>query len=253
MQTADLRPLGRAIIIDEIGRQREADRLMADFVAVIGHELRTPLTVIRGYVRTLQTRGDDMAAALRNDALAAVEGQADRLQRLIEDLLFVSGIEDADPAVNLETTDLGLVLDGLAGDRIVVHRPPQPMLLAFDEPKLLQALRHLIDNALKYSDGEVVITLLPGDEAVEIAVTDTGPGIFSGDIPTLFERFRQLDGSNTRRHGGTGLGLYIARRLVELQGGKIWCESRLGFGSRFAFTVPVTTKSQAAIGQLPRS
>jgi signal transduction histidine kinase len=256
LQSSDLRPLGRAIVIDEVGRKREADRLMADFVAVIGHELRTPLTVIRGYVRTLQSRGDDMPVAMRNEALGAVESQADRLQRLIEDLLFVSGIEDADPTVHLETSDLGQVLETFAGERVVIHRPPQPMPLAFDEPKLTQALRHLVDNALKYSEGEVVITALPSASEVEIAVTDTGPGIFSGDIPNLFERFRQLDSSSTRRHGGTGLGLYIARRLVELQGGRIWCESRLGFGSRFAFTVPVSevaTPTPASVDAKPAS
>ena len=104
--------------------------------------------------------------------------------------------------------------------------------------KLDQILPHLLDNALKYTESDVVISVVDGDEAVEIRVDDSGPGIYSGDVPQLFERFRQLDGSSTRAHGGTGLGLYICRRLVELQGGKIWCESRLGVGSRFAFTLP---------------
>ena len=76
-----------------------------------------------------------------------------------------------------------------------------------------------------------------GDE-LEVAVIDKGPGIFSGDVPRLFERFFQLDGASTRAHGGTGIGLYVCRRLVEAHGGKIWCESRLGVGSRFAFTLP---------------
>ena len=76
------------------------------------------------------------------------------------------------------------------------------------------------------------------DDRVVVSVVDEGPGIFSGDVPQLFERFRQLDGSSTRAAGGTGLGLYICRRLVELHGGRIWCDSRLGVGSCFAFAVP---------------
>jgi signal transduction histidine kinase len=99
-------------------------------------------------------------------------------------------------------------------------------------------LHHLVDNALKYSDGEVVIELTDRGDELEIAVIDKGPGIFSGDVPRLFERFFQLDGASTRAHGGTGIGLYVSRRLVEAHGGKIWCESRLGVGSRFAFTLP---------------
>jgi signal transduction histidine kinase len=99
-------------------------------------------------------------------------------------------------------------------------------------------LHHLVDNALKYSDGEVTVEIKDQGDDLEVAVVDHGPGIFSGDVPRLFERFHQLDGASTRAHGGTGIGLYVCRRLVEAHGGHIWCESRLGVGSRFAFTIP---------------
>jgi signal transduction histidine kinase len=121
---------------------------------------------------------------------------------------------------------------------VSVERPRRPIPVQLDRAKLDQILHHLLDNALKYTESDIVVSVVDGDEAVEIRVDDSGPGIYSGDVPQLFERFRQLDGSSTRAHGGTGLGLYICRRLVELQGGKIWCESRLGVGSRFAFTLP---------------
>jgi signal transduction histidine kinase len=130
------------------------------------------------------------------------------------------------------------VLDEFAGDRVVITRPRRPVPVQLDRAKFDQILNHLLDNALKYTEGEVAITVVDQDEFVEVRVDDSGPGIYSGDVPQLFERFRQLDGSSTRSQGGTGLGLYICRRLVELQGGKIWCDSRLGVGSRFAFTLP---------------
>jgi signal transduction histidine kinase len=107
-------------------------------------------------------------------------------------------------------------------------------------------LHHLLDNALKYTESDVVVSVVDKGEEVEVRVDDSGPGIYSGDLPLLFERFRQLDGSSTRAHGGTGLGLYISRRLVELLGGHIWCESRLGVGSRFAFALPKEGPAQAA-------
>jgi signal transduction histidine kinase len=107
-------------------------------------------------------------------------------------------------------------------------------------------MHHLLDNALKYSEGPVVVELADKGDEVEISVTDSGPGIYSGDVPQLFERFRQLDGTSTRQHGGVGIGLYLCRRVVEALGGRIWCDSRLGVGSRFAFTLPKDGPGEAA-------
>jgi signal transduction histidine kinase len=140
--------------------------------------------------------------------------------------------------LHLEMEDVGEVLMGRANDRVHVRRPRHQMLVPVDRPKFDHVLNHLVDNGLKYSEGAVVLEVVDRGDEVEISVTDSGPGVFSGDIPRLFERFQQLDGSSTRAHGGTGIGLYICKRLVEAQGGRIWCESRLGLGSRFAFTLP---------------
>jgi signal transduction histidine kinase len=140
--------------------------------------------------------------------------------------------------VRREAVDVGVLVEELQVDRVRVDRPRTPLVVEGDPGKLLHAVHHLVDNALKHSDGEVVIELRELHDSVEVAVVDTGVGIFSGDIPTLFRRFRQLDGSSTRATGGTGLGLYVARRIVEAHGGRIWCESRLGHGSRFVVTLP---------------
>jgi len=232
------RVLGRVLVLDDITKARETDQVKSDFVAVIGHELRTPLTVMKGYLRTLVHRGDTLDPHVRELALKAVESNADRLQRLIEDVLFVSAVETGRPNLHLEDVDLGAVVDAVVQERVRVKRPRKDLTLPIDTAKVQQVLHHLVDNALKYSDGEVAVEITDHGDEFEVAVVDKGPGIYSEDVPRVFERFFQLDGASTRAHGGTGIGLYVSRRLVEAHGGKIWCESRLGVGSRFAFTLP---------------
>jgi signal transduction histidine kinase len=232
------RLLGRVLVLDDITKERETDQVKSDFVAVIGHELRTPLTVMKGYLRTLVHRGEGLDPHVRELALKAVESNAERLQRLIEDVLFVSAVESGRSNLHMEEVDLGAVVDATVQERVKVRRPRKDLTVSIDTSKVQQVLHHLVDNALKYSDGDVCIEIEDRGDEFEIAVIDKGPGIFSGDVPRLFERFFQLDGASTRAHGGTGIGLYVCRRLVEAHGGKIWCESRLGVGSRFAFTLP---------------
>lgn len=246
IRTGSGRFMGRILVLDDLTGEREITTLKSDFVAVIGHELRTPLTVMKGYLHTLIRRSETLTGERREQALAALKANVTRLERLIEDLLFMSAIEEQRYHLDLELHDLSAILDGRASDRVIVRRPRWPIKLELDQAKLDQVLNHLIDNALKYSDGQVILELAERQDGYEIAVTDSGPGIFSGDIPQLFERFRQLDNSSTRTHGGVGIGLYISRRVVEAMGGRIWCESRLGVGSRFAFTIPNTATTAAS-------
>ena len=239
MRTAEGgRALGRVLVLDDLTTEREADAIKADFVAVIGHELRTPLTVMKGYVHTLVKRHDTLSEEKRAQALGAVQQNLVRLERLIEDLLFISAVEQRRCKVDLESRDVAALLSERASERVTVRAPRRPVEMLVDEPKLDQVLHHLLDNALKYSEGSVVLELVDKGDEVEISVTDSGPGIYSGDVVQLFERFRQLDGTSTRQHGGVGIGLYLSRRVVEALGGRIWCDSRLGVGSRFAFTLP---------------
>lgn len=230
--------MARVVVLDDLTRQTEVERIKQDFLAVIGHELRTPLTILKGAVRTLVRRGTAVDEASLARVLEALTRNVDRLERLIEDLLFASAVEQGRTSLHTEEDDIAALVSLLAGERITVQRPRQPVVTTYDRPKIGRVLYHLVDNALKYSDDEVVIKLVEHPEEVEVAVADRGAGIFSGDIPTLFQRFRQLDGTSTRGHGGTGIGLYISRRIVEAHGGRIWCESRLGHGSTFRFTLP---------------
>jgi signal transduction histidine kinase len=227
------RVVARVVVLRDTTSMAEVERLKADLVSVIGHELRTPITIVKGGVRTLAKTG-----TVDDDVVAAMSRSIDRLQRLVEDLLFVSAVSDGAHAIQRSQTDIGELVDELMWDRVTVVRPDVTPMLDIDEDKVRHALRHLVDNALKHSDGEVVVTLDVRPDDVEVSVVDAGPGIFSGDIPTLFSRFHQLDSSSTRATGGTGLGLYVARRIVEAHGGRIGCTSRLGHGSRFSFTLP---------------
>lgn len=236
---------GAVLMLDDVTGQREVDALKADFVAVIGHELRTPITVVKGYLKTLLRRGATLSEERRAQALTVVESNVSRLERLIEDLLFLSAIDRHTAAVDVETRDVAELLRRHAGPRVVVRAPARAVELPMDEEKLAVVVHHLLANALEYSDGEVAVELVERDQCVEVSVIDSGPGIFSGDVPLLFERFRQLDGSSTRAHGGVGIGLYICRRVVEALGGTIWCESRLGVGSRFTFSLPTTNVATA--------
>jgi PAS domain S-box-containing protein len=235
---ANGRTLGTAVVLDDITSRNELERIKADLVAVIGHELRTPITIVKSAVRTLTRRGGDMDPETRTSTFDAVGRNVERLERLVEDLLFVASVNDGPTALRRQKVDVGELVAAEAGERVRVERPRHPVELDIDADKVRHAVRHLVDNALKHSQHEVVVEVLERDDVVEIAVTDAGVGIFSGDIPTLFRRFRQLDGSSTRATGGTGLGLYVARRIVEGHGGRIWCQSRLGHGSRFAFALP---------------
>lgn len=238
---------GRVLVMDDVTAEREAEKLKADFVALVGHELRTPLTLVKGFIKTLIRRGEHMSPEQVREALGTADAQTQRLERLIEDLLYVSRIETSRPTLHLETADLVELVRKLLEEfherepgRTFRLESPHSVRLTMDRTKIEQVAYHLLDNACKYSAAETSVTVrvVDGGEQVEVSVTDRGRGILSADIPRLFERFHQVDSSSTREHGGTGVGLFICRSLVEAHGGRIAVESIWGKGSTFRFTIP---------------
>jgi two-component system, OmpR family, phosphate regulon sensor histidine kinase PhoR len=238
----------RILILEDVTNERELDRLKKDFVAVIGHELRTPLTTVRGYAKVLNSRGDEMPDVARRTAIAAIAEQSGRLEWLVEDLLLVSQVERHRPPLHLEERPFGETVAGIVEQARVAHSGREILLreagldrtFPVDALKLERVVLHLLDNAVKFApDGpvEVEVEVSP---VPTVRIRDHGPGIFSGDLPRVFERFHQLDGSGTREHGGTGIGLHICKVLVEVWGGEIGVDSDLGHGSTFWFTVPPT-------------
>jgi signal transduction histidine kinase len=236
--------------------QREAalrcrlEEVMAQFVSNISHELRTPLTCIKGYVETLM----DGAAAdpeMSKKFLGIIYEETERLNRLIRDLLDLSMMESKRTRMNQHLIDLGQLVQD-AGDFLKDYAEKKKISLSFhlnenlpdvngDEDRLEQVLINLMDNAIKYTPpgGNIQISCEQEDGFLKVSVKDTGPGIPEGERERVFERFYRVETDRSTSTGGRGLGLSIAKHIVEAHGGAIWVESALGKGSAFCFTIPV--------------
>ena len=211
-------------------RERDANRLKDEFLATLSHELRTPLNAVLGWARVLRTSTVD--DTVRDRAMESIERNARTQARLIEDLLEVSRIVTGKLRLRVDRVDLAAIVDAAvevvqpaaAAKRLQLDLDVQvrPAMTAGDGDRLQQIVWNLLSNAVKFtpSGGRVAVSLSLRDVYV-IAVTDTGPGIAPKFLPYVFEPFRQADGSASREHGGLGLGLAIAKRLVELHGGTI--------------------------------
>lgn len=240
-------PMGRVLVMDDVTAEREMSQTQHDFVGMIGHELRTPLTIVKGFTRLLLRRGQALSEEDKNEALSTIDSKASELEHIVEDLLYVSGIESRESAIRVEEVHIRKVLEVVVEELLEVHRDrqavmdiPDDLRWACDATKLSLVVRHLLDNALKYSKApsEVILRVFENDKELQFDVIDRGVGLVSSDIPGIFERFRQLDGSTTREHGGMGVGLYLCSRLVKAQEGHIWVDSVWGKGSTFSFVLP---------------
>jgi signal transduction histidine kinase len=250
LESARLRADQQAIV----QRLRELDEMKSDFVAITSHELRTPLSGIRGFVDMLLRRGSDLTADQRDEYLGIVLTQADRLIRLVDDLLVVSRVEAG--RLTLEPTELDIrpllrqVTDGLgeASVRVVIEEGPDaPARMVADANRLVQVLTNLVHNAVKFSSPDASVTLrwrTPVEGTVAFDVVDHGAGIPGTDIERIFERFQQRESSMTHTEG-FGLGLYITKLLTEAMGGWIDVTSSVGEGSTFTVTLPAVRNRPA--------
>ena len=242
-------------IQDKSRQLAEASQHKSQFLANMSHELRTPLNAILGYTELiLDNIYGDTPEKMRG-VLQRIESNGRHLLGLINDVLDLSKIEAGQLVLALTDYSLKNVVqtvfsavEPLASEKKLAFKvevaPDMPTGHG-DERRLTQVLLNLVGNAIKFTDaGEVVIKASQTDASFNIAVCDTGPGISAADQAKLFQEFQQADNSITRKKGGTGLGLAISKRIVEMHGGKIWLESRVGRGSTFFFTIPVTAKQQ---------
>jgi signal transduction histidine kinase len=233
---------------ETIAQLEELDRLKSDFVATVSHELKTPLTAIIGSAKTVMRRGADMEADQHQSFMEMIERQGNRLLRLIDDVLTAARIESGLPHMRRQKIDLKKLAEIITEDlthtkrgmdrRIHVITAPDEPTVWGDATSISQILLNLLENALKYSDDDVTITLKELAKEAVIEVSDKGDGISEEQLKTIFDRFRQVDSSSTRSTGGFGLGLYIVKNLVEAHRGKIQVQSDHGKGSTFTVRLP---------------
>jgi PAS domain S-box-containing protein len=236
------------VVVRDVTRERQTDELKADFVASVSHELRTPLTPIKGFLMTLLREDRDFAQDRRREYYKLMLMQSQRLERLIEDLLEVTRLEAGAGLVDATAIDavdlVRQVVDRFTSEdpERVVHvvAPDHAVYCRGDWMRVDQVLGNLLSNALRYAPPHepVEVRLVPQGREVVFEVRDWGPGIPIDEQSRIFERFHRVGHYMTREPGGAGLGLYLAKRLVEAMGGRIWVSSRLGHGSVFSFALP---------------
>jgi signal transduction histidine kinase/CHASE1-domain containing sensor protein/CheY-like chemotaxis protein len=234
----------------------ESNRLKDEFLATVSHELRTPLTAILGWARLLESGGLD--SQVTQQAIDTIWRNAKAQAQIVDDILDVSRIITGNLYMDLHPTEVVPVVRNAInvvrptadakGIRIEAQIDNLPATVAGDANRLQQVIWNLLSNAVKFTNngGRVLVKVSQANAAVEISVTDTGQGIAREFLPYVFDRFSQADSTTTRHHGGLGLGLAIARHLVEIHGGTIRAQSRgAGEGATFTITLPllVTAKN----------
>ena len=242
--------------IEEKGRELEiANKHKSQFLANMSHELRTPLNAILGYTELIiDNIYGDVPEKIR-EVLERLEKNGRHLLGLINDVLDLSKIEAGPLIFSLNDYSKGEVVQTAitAVEALAVEkklelktRIPQDLSIARgDEQRIAQVLLNLLGNAIKFTDeGEVRVEVIESDETFSVSVTDTGPGISEADQKIIFDEFQQTDGSSTREKGGSGLGLSIVKKIVEMHGGRIGVKSDVGKGSTFRFTLPVRVDRQ---------
>lgn len=259
---------GVVSVIRDVTEQRRAEKQRADFISTASHEMRTPVAAIEGY----------LALAL-NDKVSKIDGKArsflekahestQHLGKLFQDLLTSAKAEDGRLTSHPVAVEFGEFLDKLTQDlRFVAEKKSlqmefiigssagysdaskivKPLYYVHADPdRMREVITNLFDNAVKYTEtGKITVGLTGDAKVVQFRIHDTGPGIPAEDQPHLFQKFYRVDNSATRTVGGTGLGLFICKKIVELYGGRIWVESTVGMGSTFFINLPRITSEKA--------
>ena len=234
------------VSVRDITRFRTADEIKATFISIVSHELRTPVALIKGYASTLRRDDARWDKHTISDSLAVIEDEADRLSKMIDDLLDASRLQAG--GLSLNHADVSLpslaarVTERFASQvpkhRLVTEFPANFPIILADENRIEQVLSNLVSNALKYaSGGEIKISGSLRPEQVIICVSDDGPGIEAQDLPHIFDRFYRST-SAVKQTKGAGLGLYLARAIVEAHGGRIWVDPKPDSGARICFSLP---------------
>ncbi|MFH1477097.1 MAG: ATP-binding protein [Verrucomicrobiota bacterium] len=250
VEDLDGRTIGMVSVLSDITKMKEVEQLKSDFVANVSHELRTPLAAIQKNLGLILDQTAGAINANQQEFLALAKDNVERLTRLINDLLDLSKIEAGKMELKKARTDLkALARDAVAafggwfrekGITARLNMPNTPVDLEVDADKITQVMNNLLSNALKFTPpkGEIRITLNAAPGPIEVAVADTGTGIAAKDIQRIFNKFEQVSADHQAGANGTGLGLPLAKQIVEKHGGCMRVTSAIGKGSTFTFTLP---------------
>jgi PAS domain S-box-containing protein len=243
-------PEGAVFVLRDVTQQEELERLQKELIAAISHELRSPLTNINNITDIILSTPDLKAIAPIEEYLHKLKSQTKRLATFSDRILDVYKMETGQLKLQIRPVPIHLFMDKIfnqwkmiAEDRVSLKLADEKLPWVWaDEEALETVLNNLVDNALKYAGPESIIEIIvesPADGFVVCGVKDQGPGIDSRQVDRLFNRFYRIDGRDSQKVYGHGLGLYISKNLIEAMGGKIWVTSLVGSGSYFAFQVPI--------------
>lgn len=263
IKDAEGKIIGAAQIAHDITEQRAVEQMKAEFISIVSHELRTPLTSINGALELLSTGLIQPDSARGQETLQIAAAESDRLTRLVNDILDLERLESGKIRIERRPWNLGELMYRaidfmqLAANQAAITLLVEPVsiVLQIDGDRILQVLTNLLSNAIKFSPNHSTIWLTAKIDAAQedkpdtaastphvlITVCDQGRGIPAHKLERIFERFQQVDASDSRKKGGTGLGLAICRSIVQQHGGNIWVESIVEQGSSFHFTLPLIT------------
>ncbi len=252
IESEDGKTVGFVSVISDVTKQKELEALKNEFLANISHDLRTPITCIRGSLQLLCDTSVNQLSPTQEKFAKLALNNVERLSRLINDLLDLSKLESNKFTIKPIPFHVDNLIQSLVNEFgawsktkgiTIQTKIEKPLEIEADQDRISQVLTNLIGNALKFTPSGGTVTVEGRRSAdllkIEVGVRDTGPGIAKNDFQKLFEKFSRIESQAMQGVSGTGLGLTIAKEIVELHGGRIWVESEEGKGSYFAFELPI--------------
>ena len=248
--SADQAPGGVMVVIHDVTEQRRSEQARREFVANVSHELRTPLTNIKSYAETVIAAGDELPPELHNNFMGVIVSEADRMTRIVQDLLTLSKIDYGKMEMNVSRFSFSKAVRSVY-EAVALNAESHGHTLTFsceenmpdvdgDRERIEQVIMNIVSNAIKYTPdgGRIAITAATSGRNVFVRISDNGIGIPEKDLPRLFERFYRVDKARSRESGGTGLGLSIAKEILNQHKGDIRIESVYGEGTDVTITLP---------------
>lgn len=260
-------------VFRDVSQERAEEQQRADFISTASHEMRTPVAAIEGYLALALNDKVSTIDKRARDYLEKAHSSTQHLGQLFQDLLTSAKAEDGRLTSHPTVVEFGEFLEQLVSDLrfaaekkglyvefivgsgqeinashdVASEKTLRPLYYVnIDPDRVREAITNLFDNAVKYTEeGRITLGLTGNDQVVQCYVRDTGPGILAADVSHLFQKFYRVDNSATRTIGGTGLGLFICRKIIELYNGRIWVESEVGHGSTFYINLPRLTSQKA--------